>query len=94
METTIKVTNETKDRIRSLDLAQKDKTFDMIINDLITSYQKNTKKYKKDYSEWERRQKDWEKQNKKYKQDYSEYQRKKETMDKLVKWAKSKGFRP
>jgi len=64
----------------SLDLVEKGKTFDMIMNDLITFYQKFNKKYIKDYKKWEK--------------DYKKYDKEKEVWDKLFKWAKSKGFKP
>jgi len=94
METTIKLTKETKQRILGLDLAEKGKTFNMIVNDLVTSYEKTTKQYKKDYSEWKKKNKEWVKQNEKYKEDYTKFQQRKEIFDKLLRWAKSKGFKP
>ena len=45
MITTIKIAEETKKRLLSLDLADKGKTFDMIVNELISSYQNNIKKW-------------------------------------------------
>ena len=54
METTIKVTRETKERLSNLDISGKGKSFDMIVNDLITSYEKISKKQKKDYGNWEK----------------------------------------
>jgi len=118
METTLKVKIETKDRILSLDLSDKSKTFDMIINDLVTFYQKNTKdfkkdykEYKKDYEKWKksfvRNEKDYDKWKKRWNKSFErsekdwanhrkelgKYNKRKQTFEKLLKWAKSKGFK-
>jgi len=84
--TTIKLADETKKRILALDLAEKGKSFDVIINELITGYNKTSEKYKKDYKKWEEDYKKWEEEIKKY-------EKGKITWDKLLKWAKSKGFK-
>ena len=86
MTTTIKIAEETKDRLMSLELAGKGKTFDMLVNDLITFYQSSNKKYNKDY-------KKWEKSMKGYQQEYGVYKNQKDTWEKLLKWAKSQGFK-
>jgi len=86
MISTIKVTNETKDRLVALDLAQKNKTYDVLVNELITCYENTNKKYNKDY-------KDWKKSNKDYRKYLKDYKQEKDQWDKLLKWAKSKGFK-
>lgn len=100
MTTTIKVEEETKDRLLSLDLSEKGKTFDMLINDLITHYQMVNKKYMKDYKVWEKswktyqeEVKGYQKRKKKYQKDMKEQDKIKITWKKLLKWAKSKGFK-
>ena len=94
METTIKVSKETKERILSLDISEKGKTFEMIINELISYYQKIKKNYDKDYKTWKSRDKDYNKHFDNYKEDVKKYRDEKDTWDKLLKWAKTKGFKP
>lgn len=79
MITTIKISEDTKKRLSSLDLAEKGKTFDMIVNELVTNYKNVNKKYEKDYKKWEKEMK--------------EYEKTKNTWKKLLNWAKSKGFK-
>ena len=67
MSTTIKIAPETKTRLVNLDIAEKGKSFDMIVNDLMTFYNKYTGQYKKDYKKWQESQK-------KYQKDYSKYE--------------------
>jgi len=100
MITTIKVTEETKKRIMSLNLSEKGKTFDMILNELITYYMKSEKEYIKDYKNWKKAWKKhtqnvkvYEKQQKRYELEIKGYDKNKETWKKLVKWAESKGFK-
>lgn len=71
----------------SLDLAEKGKTFDMTVNDLITFYQRYTKQYTQAHKKWEKGFKGWEKEFKQYESD-------KEVWNKLLKWAKLQGFKP
>ena len=47
MATTIKVEKETKERLLNLDLTEKGKSFNIIINELISSYKNNNKEHKK-----------------------------------------------
>ncbi len=93
MATTIKLAEETKKRLESLDIAEKGKTFDMLVNDLITHYRENKKKYQKGYKEWEKGMKNYDLQMKKYKQDSKEFEKEQKIWKKLLKWAKSKGFK-
>ena len=62
METTIKVTKGTKERITSLDLSEKGKTYDLMINELITYYTNHQVKYAKHYKNWEKYTEKWEKE--------------------------------
>jgi hypothetical protein len=93
MITTIKIEKETKERLLSIDLAEKGKTFDMIVNDLVTFYQKSNKKYTDDYKEWEKSMKVYKKNVKEYDEDVKEYNKQKKVWIKLLKWAKTKGFK-
>lgn len=86
MDTTIKVQEETKKRLLSLNLSEKGKTFDMIVNELITSYQKTSKEYKEDYKKWKEGMKEHEKR-------VADYNKEKAMWDRLLKWAKSQGFK-
>ncbi len=94
METTIKVTKETKERILGLDLSEKGKTFDMIINDLITSYRGTSQKYKKDYKKWGKGMQVHKENLKDYEEKKKKYDKEKKLMQNLIRWAKSKGFKP
>lgn len=94
METTIKISKETKERILSLDLAEKGKSFDMIVNDIITFYQKSNKRYSKDYKKWEQSFKEHKKEMIKYQKEVNKYKNNEYTWKKLLSWAKSKGFNP
>ncbi len=91
--TTIKLSEDTKNRLSKLDIAKKGKSFDIIINDLITNYEKNSKKYKKDYEDWknlhEKSKGAWEI----WGENQEKYNKEKQTWDDLLKWAKSKGFK-
>lgn len=93
MQTTIKVTKETRNRLSQLDLSDKNKTFDAIINELMTFYQKSQKKYVKDYKNWERAFKRSEEDWKRHERELTNYEKNKEQFNKLLKWAKSKGFK-
>ena len=91
--TTIKITKETKKRLSNLDLSGKNKTFDVIVNELVTYYQKHQKGYKKDHQEWrkaldrsEKEWNEWRKNKGKSNNQIKEYR-------KLIIWAKSKGFK-
>lgn len=85
-QTTIKLATETKDRLTSLDIAEKGKTYDMMVNDLITTYQKFTKGYRKDVSKWKKEMKAYEKEK-------GEYDKEKLMWKRLLAWAKKKGFK-
>jgi len=87
METTIKISKETRGRILSLDLAEKGKSFDTIVNELIGSYQKSKAKYAKDYKKWEQ-------SLKVHGEEMEKYKKQREVWDKLLLWAKTKGFNP
>jgi len=100
MVTTTKISEETKERLLSLDLAEKGKTFDMIVNDLITYYVQVRKNYLKDLKKYEVASKTWEKHQHRYARDLHAYEQKehvykkeKQTREKLLKWAKSQGFK-
>jgi len=93
METTIKISKETRERILSLDLSEKGKSFDMIVNDMITFYQKSNKKYSKDYKNWEKSFKEHQKRAIENKKEVQKYKDSRETWDKLLLWARSKGFK-
>lgn len=96
----MKVTKETKKRITALGLATKGKTFDIIINELVSYYEKHEKKYSKDYKEWEKNNKawetgheDWKKRTAEHKKELKEYAKRMKTWNHLIKWARSKGFK-
>lgn len=95
--TTIKITEETKKRILKLDLVKKDKSFDIIINELISFYEKDNKKYKEDYKNWQNQyntyQKELENYQKNRMKNEERYEKEKEMWDRLLVWAKSKGFK-
>ncbi len=100
MVTTIKISEETRERLLSLDLAEKGKTFDMVVNDLITFYRETKKKYSNAHKKYETSSKAWEKQQHRYGRDLRAYEQKKhlyekekQTREKLLKWAKSQGFK-
>ena len=97
MVTTIKISEETRERILSLDLAGKGKTFDMIVNDLITFYTKTNKQYVKEHKKYEATSKSWEKQHHEYERYLHTYgkqnEKRKKTWEKMLKWAKSQGFK-
>jgi len=93
METTIKTSKETKERILSLDLAEKGKSFDMIVNDLITFYQSSKKKYLKDSKKWNQSFKVHQKAMAEYQKEVQKHKNEKEIWEKLLLWAKSKGFK-
>jgi len=93
MDTTIKVQEETKKRLLSLDLSEKGKTFDMIVNELITSYQKTSKEYKEDYKKWKEDMKEYETKKKEHAKLVDNYNKEKAMWDRLLKWAKSQGFK-
>jgi len=100
MVTTIKISEETKKRLLTLDLAGKGKTFDMVVNDLITYYVQVRKNYSKDHKKYDLAIKSWEKSQHKYAQDLHAYEQKeqvhkkeKQIREKLLKWAKSQGFK-
>jgi len=94
METTIKISKETKKRILSLDLAEKGKSFDMIVNELVSSYQKSKVKYINDYKKWEQSFKIYEKEMIKHQESVKKYKKEEKVWEKLLLWAKTKGFNP
>ena len=100
METTIKVHKETKNRLENLDLSGKGKTFDMIVNDLITSYLNINIKNKKNIKEWKQSMEvhkqsmeDHKQRLKTYESEVKEHHKQKIIWEKLLKWSKSKGFK-
>jgi len=93
MITTIKIDKKTKDRLLSLDLATKDKTFDMMINDLVTSYEKNTKDWKKSMNKYKESAEEYEKSKILFDKEMNKYWKEKQMWQKLLRWAKTKGFR-
>ena len=86
METTIKVSKKTKERLLALDLSEKGKSFDMVVNDLITFYEKDRAKYKKDYVAWE-------KSFKKHQKAVSTSEKEDKMWERLLVWAKNQGFK-
>ena len=90
---TIKITDETKKRLLSLDFAGRGKSFDMIVNDLVTSYEKNSKQYSKTIKKYNTNLKDWEMQMNKYKNNVNKYLNEEKIWKNLLKWARSKGFK-
>ena len=87
MTTTIKISKETRERLAALDLTEKGKSFDIVVNELITFYTRVHKGRQKDVREWR-------KSFSNYKKEVKEYEEKKAEWEKLLKWAKSKGFKP
>ena len=86
MITTIKLDNNTKERLLKLDIAEKGKSFDIIINELITNYNKGKKEYEKSMN-------DWKETINNYKRENEKWLKEKDTWDRLLAWAKSKGFK-
>ena len=100
MNTTIKLTKETKQRLDELPLVEKNKTYDTLVNELITYYKQNEKAYKKDMVDWRKQwdvyKKDWEtyeKNKKEHAKEVEAYNKQKKTWDNLLKWAKKQGFK-
>ena len=60
MATTIKITKETKERLESIDIAHKGKSFDMIVNDLVTYYEESKKKYEKEIKKYTKNREVWD----------------------------------
>ena len=87
------MTNRIRDRIR----AEKGKTFDMIVNELISHYQKIQKDYKKDYTTWKKGNVAWKKRDNEYDLLLDNHKKNLKNNQKvykdLLKWAKSKGFK-
>ena len=93
MNTTVKISQETKKRLLGLDLTAKGKTFDMVINDLLTFYEKSGREWKKSFAEYRKSLKDYEKNAALHKEALGTYKKEKKMWDALLEWAKSKGFR-
>ena len=93
MSTTVKISEETKKRLLGLDLTTKGKTFDMVINDLLTFYDKSGKEWKKSFAEYRKSLKEYEKNTALHREAFRAYEKEKKMWDALLKWAKSKGFR-
>jgi len=107
METTIKLSKETKGRLSSLDLSDKSKTFDMILNDLITYYEKSQSAHNKDYDIWkssmkeyhnkrgiwEMQMKDYEKRKKENEKQLKNHNKNKLIWNELLSWAREQGFK-
>jgi len=93
MSTTIKVSEETKERMKNLDLAGKGKSYDMMINDLITSYEQKHKNHAKSMKQWKRDMAAYEKNVEAYKKRIAKFDKEEESWKRLMKWAKTKGFK-
>jgi len=100
MATTIKIEKETRERLLNLDLTEKGKSFNIIINELISSYKNNNKEHKKRIKDHNKRTREWEKVMEVHKKGMEAYKKemqtakeKKEMWKRLLKWAKSKGFK-
>ena len=93
MTTTIKLETYTKEKLTKLDIAEKGKSFDTIVNQLITFYEKNNKHQKKREKEYDEQMKEYKKSLKVYQQQQVKYNQEQKTWDNLLKWAKSKGFK-
>ena len=93
MNTTIKISQETKKRLLGLDLTTKGKTFDMVINDILTFYEKSGREWKKSFAEYRKSTEEYEKNTALHKEALITYEKEKKMWDALLKWAKSKGFK-
>ena len=93
MDTTIKISKETKERLNALDLAGKNKTYDMLVNDLLTFYETRKEKYDKDYEDWKEETEEYKNRVKIYNKTHQKYVDEKEMWDRLLKWAKKQGFK-
>lgn len=85
----MKISKETKERLDSLDLAGKGKTYDMILNDLLTFYEKARKSYTRDRKDWKRAMEEYRRNVEAYNKTRESY----EVWENLLKWARSKGFK-
>lgn len=94
MITTIKLQKETQERLLSLDLATKGKSFDILVNDLITFYEERTKRHEKAMSKWEDSMRKYEEEVVDYERQKAVFQQELRNLKNLVAWAKSKGFKP
>ncbi len=90
MDTTIKLSKETKNRLLKSTFSGKDKTFDMIINELLTYHDKNEKQYKQEHEAWKKRDDQYQTDYDKYKAGQKKHE---ETWNKLLIWARKKGFK-
>lgn len=93
MVTTIKIEQETKDRLLGLDLAEKGKSFNTIVNELISSYKKKNKEYENAMKIHKRQAKEHQEHVKTYNKQVQSYEKRKEEWERLLSWAKSKGFK-
>jgi|WetSurMetagenome_2_1015567.scaffolds.fasta_scaffold988391_2 hypothetical protein len=93
MATTIKIDPEIKNRLLKLDIAEKGKSFNTLITELILSYEKNNKDQQKRDKEYDKRLLEHKKAMELYYKQVQESEKEKEMWAKLLKWAKSKGFK-
>ena len=93
METTIKLQKETKQRLSTLSIAEKGKSFDMIVNELITYHMKMEGKYKKDYIAWKKRDDEYTKLHEQHKKNVKKWKEEEQMWKRLLKWAKTQGFK-
>ena len=92
MVTTIKIEKETKERLLNLDLAEKGKSFNTIIIELISSYEsqseehkKAMRKYQEQSTEYDKIIENHKKEVEKSKQENSSWLRQKEEYDTILK---------
>ena len=93
MITTIKINKETQERLLALDLAAKGKTYDMIINELINSYERQTQEHKQLTQEYKASAKQWKKEMEKSIKNRKIYEQEQAMWQRLLKWAKKQGFK-
>ena len=92
MATTIKIEPETKERLLNLDLAEKGKSFNQILGDLIFFYEKNHQEHEKVMKNYRKQMLEHKKDLKTYKKRSEEFESERQMWKRLLKWAKSKGF--
>lgn len=93
MATTIKIEKETRKKLLSLDLAEKGKSFNIILNELISYYEKNNKDYKKTIKDYNKQMQEYKKFMEIHKKEMQKVESEKDMWKRLLKWAKSKGFK-
>lgn len=100
MITTIKIDSETKERLLQLPFAQKGKSFNTILIELIqyfeahsSEYEERVKKHQEAMQVYDKQSKEYDLLVKKHKEDMDEYHKNNHVWVKLLAWAKTQGFK-